>query len=152
MFRNLFGKKAAEPIENPAGESADMKSLRTALNSMSANLFVVIRIPFEETSELQRQLLAAFAFGMSFAVGKIEKLTPPEVYALAIIMLMGTFRYSAEQATAFAQELIESASGRGNPTIRTVIHRGIDGHRQWHSGERAGLQDNIESVFKALGA
>jgi len=95
MFRNLFGKKAAEPIENPAGESADMKSLRTALNSMSANLFVVIRIPFEETSELQRQLLAAFAFGMSFAVGKIENLPPPDVFALAIIMLLGTFLYSA---------------------------------------------------------
>jgi hypothetical protein len=131
---------------------ADMKSLRAALNSMGSDLFIAIDIPFEETSELQRQLLGAFAFGMSFAIGQIEKLTPPEVHALAIALLMDAFRYSDHQATAFAHDLIESASGRGNSTTRAVIHRGIDGHRQWNSGDHAGLRDNIESIFSALGA
>ena len=131
---------------------ADMKTMRSTLVDMSADLFASIGIPFEETTELQRQLLASFAFGTTFAIGQIERLTPAEVLALSIAMLMDAFRYSAEQAGTFSTHLIESASGRGNPTIQMVIHRGIDGHYQWNSGRAAELGENIKSVFQAVGA
>jgi hypothetical protein len=119
---------------------------------MSADLFAVIEIPFSETTELQRQLLASFAFGMTFAVGKIEKLSPFEVHALSITMLIDSFKYSEEQASAFSQHLIECASGSGNSTIQAVIHRGIDGHRQWQLEEQSTLRENIQSIFQAVGA
>jgi hypothetical protein len=130
---------------------ADMKTLRSTLVEMSADLLACTGIPFEETTELQRQLLASFAFGMIFAIGQIERLTPAEVHALSITMLTDAFGYSAEQAGAFSTHLIESASGTGNPTIQMVIHRGIDGHHQWSCGRAADLGENIKSVFQALG-
>ena len=89
---------------------------------------------------------------MTFVIGQIEHLTPPEVHALSITMLMDVFKYSGQQAAAFSSDLIESASGRGNPTIQAIIHRGIDGHRQWSSGQTAELSKNVKSVFQAVGA
>ncbi len=103
----------------------DLKPLRAAVDSMSADLFSVIGIPFENTPELQRQLLAAFAFGMAFAAGKSEGLSPSEVHALSITMLIDSFKYSEEQAGAFAQHLIESASGAGNPAFQGMRYSGL---------------------------
>jgi Immunity protein 48 len=131
---------------------ADMKVLRSSLASMCDDLIASAGVPFESTTELQRQLLASFAFGMTFAIGQIEHLTPPEVHALSISMLMDAFKYSAQQAGAFSSHLIECASGRSNPTIQAIIHRGIEGHRQWSSGQTAELSKNVKSVFQAIGA
>ena len=131
---------------------ADMKELRSSLTKMCADLFASVGVPFESTTELQRQVLASFAFGMTFAVGQIEHLTPPQVHALSIAMLVDAFNYSAEQAGAFSSNLIESASGSGNQTIQAIIHRGIDGHLQWSTGQTAELRENINSVLQAVGA
>ena len=131
---------------------ADMKALRSSVANMCADLVASVGIPFESTTELQRQVLASFAFGMTFAIGQTEHLTPPEVHALSITMLMDAFKYSAEQAGAFSSRLIESAGGRGNPTIHAIIHRGIEGHRQWSSGETAEFSKNINSVLQDVGA
>ena len=131
---------------------ADMKVLRSAVASMCDDLVASGGVPFESTTELQRQMLASFAFGMTFVIGQIEHLTPPEVHALSITMLMDAFKYSGQQAAAFSSQLIESASGKGNQTIQAIIHRGIDGHRQWSSGQTAELSKNVKSVFQAVGA
>jgi Immunity protein 48 len=128
---------------------ADMKELRSSLINMCTDLFASVGVPFESTTELQRQVLASFAFGMTFAVGQIEHLTPPQVHALSIAMLVDGFKYSSEQAGAFSSHLIESAGGRGNSTIQAIIHRGIDGHRQWSSGQTAEFSENINAVLQA---
>src|SRR5262249_10936966 len=119
-----------------------MKELHSSLIKMCADLFASVGVPFESTTELQRQVLASFAFG------QIEHLTPPQVHALSIAMLVDAFKYSAEQAGAFSSGLIESASGRGNQTIQAIIHHGIDGHLQWSSGQTAELRENINSVLQ----
>ena len=131
---------------------ADMKILRSSLVNMCADLITSVGIPFESTTELQRQVLASFAFGMTFAMGQIEHLTPPEVHALSITMLIDAFKYSPQQAGTFSSHLIESAGGRGNPTIQAIIHRGIDGHRQWSSSQTVELGENINSVLQTVGA
>ena len=129
---------------------ADLKALRSSLDEMCDDLVASAGVPFEGTTELQRQVLASFAFGMTFAIGQIERLTPPEVHALSITMLIDAFKYSAQQAGAFSSHLIECASGRGNPTIQAVIHRGIDGHRQWSSDRTTEFSENIKSVLQTV--
>src|SRR5262245_52233901 len=104
----------------------DLKNTRAEIAVMASDLFDAIGIPFEKTTELQRQVLSAFAFGMVFAVGQIERLSPPEVHALATAMLMDVYKYSDHQAVAFGNELIDAAGGRGNRTMNAIIHRGID--------------------------
>jgi hypothetical protein len=131
---------------------ADLKALRAQSAEMGRELCSVLSTPFEETTELQRQLLACFAFGMLFATGCLNKLTPPDLHALSICLLMDVFNYSQDQAADFAENLIASASGRGNPTINAVIHRGIDGHRQWEAGRMSELKSNLQDIFKTIGA
>jgi hypothetical protein len=127
--------------------------IRREIGDMADELFQVVEIPFEETSELQRQILATFAFGMIFAVGQIKKLTPPEVHALAMTCLMDVFKYADHQAVAFAEDLIAAASSRDvNDTHNAIIHRGIDGHYQWQERKVDELRENIEGIFRALGA
>ena len=84
---------------------ADMKVLRSAVASMCDDLVASGGVPFESTTELQRQMLASFAFGMTFVIGQIEHLTPPEVHALSITMLMDVFKFSGQQAAAFSSHL-----------------------------------------------
>ena len=129
-----------------------LKALRGQSAQMVGELFAIVGIPFEKTTELQRQLLAAFSFGMLFAVGQCNKLAASEIHALSISLLMDVFQYSDRQATAFAEDLIESASGRGNSTTNAVIHRGIDGHRQWEAGLKSDLKSNVEDIFRVVGA
>lgn len=120
---------------------------------MASDLFAVVGIPFEQTSELQRQILGSFAFGMIFAIGQAKGLSPPEVQALAISCLIDVFKYSDHQAGAFSADLITHASNSDpNDTHKAIIHRGIDGHDQWQRKQTAQLRANIEGIFEALGA
>jgi hypothetical protein len=49
-----------------------LATIRQEVAAMTGGLFGIIAVPFEENSELQRQVLAAFAFGMIFAAGKLK--------------------------------------------------------------------------------
>jgi hypothetical protein len=127
--------------------------VRREIADMADQLFDVVGIPFEQTSELQRQLLAVFAFGMIFAIGQLGRLTAPEVHALVLCCLMDVFRYADHQAAAFAEELIAAASHQNHhSTKNAIIHRGIDGHRQWQQGQTDNLRANIAEIFRAVGA
>lgn len=77
---------------------------------MAGGLFGLVGVPFADTSELQRQVIAAFSFGMVFAVGQAKQLSPPDVHALVFACLMDVFNYSAAQAGDFSALLIEAAS------------------------------------------
>ena len=132
---------------------AHLAAVRTEINTMANDLFGVIGIPFQQTSELQRQVLATFAFGMIFAAGNLKRLGPPEVHALAIACLMDVFKYADHQAMAFSKDLISAASANSrNPTTTSIIHRGIDGHRQWQQKNLDDLRANVEGIFRTLGA
>ncbi len=120
---------------------------------MASDLFGVVGIPFERTTELQRQILASFAFGMVFAVGQTNRLSPPEVHALAISCLMDVFKYADHQAVAFSSDLIaHTSSNDPDDTHQAIIHRGIDGHQLWQEKQTEQLRANIDGIFNALGA
>ncbi|GLQ30009.1 Imm48 family immunity protein [Litoribrevibacter albus] len=129
----------------------DLEGNREQNANMVSSIFPVIGIKFEETSELQRQLLAAFAFGMVYADGQIKGLPPAEVHGLAISMLQDAFNYSPEQAGEFSSLLIEAASDKSvHSVINAVIHRGIKGHYQWEQKQSSLLKENIEEIFKEV--
>lgn len=131
----------------------DLVPIRHEVAAMAGELFEVAGVPFEQTSELQRQILATFAFGMIFAMAQIRRLPPADVHALAICCLMDVFKYADHQAGEFSADLISNASSRDpNDTHRAIIHRGIDGHYQWQQKQTDQLHANIDSIFRALGA
>jgi hypothetical protein len=66
---------------------------------------------------------------------------------------MDVFKYADHQAAAFSNNLISMASVNSlNPTSTSIIHRGIDGHRQWQQKNPDELRANIEGIFRTLGA
>ncbi|MGF1723162.1 Imm48 family immunity protein [Photobacterium nomapromontoriensis] len=127
---------------------SDLSGNREQNANMINSIFSVIDIKLEETSELQRQLLATFAFGMVYADGKIKGLSPVEVHGLVISMLQSVFNYSADQSGEFSSLLIKSASDKSvHSIIHAVIHRGIKGHYQWKKKHCYLLKENIEEIF-----
>lgn len=129
----------------------DLKVIRKENDRIFNHLFDIIEIPFENTTELQRQVLATFSFGMLNAIANINKLTPPDVHALTIIMLEETFKYSKDQSVAFADDLIKAVACKDpNNTHKAIIHRGIDGHYQYINGQLDKVKENILNIFEIL--
>jgi hypothetical protein len=129
--------------------ATDLAVVRSECAKMTEHLFVVAELPFSKTSELQRQLLACFSFGMIYAEGQTLKLTPPEVHSLVICCLIDTFKYSDAQAAAFSEHLIQCASNsKLNATMTAIIHRGIDGHYQHLNKNLVQLKQNLDGVLR----
>lgn len=128
--------------------------VRAAIATMVSDVFVVIGVPFDQTSEPQRQVLAAFACGMIFAEGRVRELRPPEVHALVIACFTDVFRYSDQQAVSFSANLISAASShsRTPSTTSAIIHLGVDGHRQWQQKKTDELRTNLREVLRTVDA
>jgi hypothetical protein len=124
---------------------------RQQVTAYGTELFRVCGIEFAKTSEMQRQVSGAFLFGVAYAHGRVHQLAPPDVHALVISLLMDVLRYSAEQAGAFSSRLVQATSAGPNDTMKAIIHRGIDGHRQLTSGEHDALRQNLLGIFQTLG-
>jgi hypothetical protein len=133
--------------------ATDLKALRAETKAMAEHLFEVAGIPFAETSELERQVIAAFAFGMVYASGRRNKLSPPQVHGLVLLCLGDAFGYADHQAAAFAEDLIAASSDKAHhATMNAIIHRGIDGHMHWERGDEDLLSRNLNDVLLTVGA
>ncbi len=124
-----------------------MKDHQEVIHSFSETLFGSIAKLFEETSELERKILATFAFGATYAQGILNGMSPPEVHELAISNLVCDFNYSPEQAHAFSEHLIQVSQSKDiHPTMHAIVHRGIDGHSQFIKGDLEGLKANLGEI------
>ena len=124
---------------------------RKQVAGYGADLFRICGIEFAKTTEMQRQISGAFLFGVTFVHGKIAGLTPPDIQALSITMLVDVLGYSAAQAGAFSTRLVQATTAGPDDTMKAIIHRGIDGHRQLTGGEHDGLRQNLLGIFRQLG-
>ncbi|MGG1442445.1 Imm48 family immunity protein [Brevibacillus laterosporus] len=105
---------------------------------------------FEETTELERQVIAAFCFGAINVIVQRDDLSQPQAHALTITLLINVFKYSENQAVSFADDLIKATSKEHYPVMNTIIHRGIDGHYQYINNMDVELKKNITDVIKAI--
>jgi hypothetical protein len=126
-----------------------LATLRLQIRQMISDVLGAIGEP-EETTELRRQVLSTFAFGMVFAAGMGQGLEPAQVHALVVGALEDSFGYNADQAVTFSEALIDAISGESRPTSNAIIHRGIEGYRQWSERELDELRANIAEIFAVL--
>ncbi|ENU80309.1 hypothetical protein F975_02065 [Acinetobacter sp. ANC 3789] len=107
-----------------------------------------ISIVLSNTTELERQLLASFVFGVIYAGGRERGLNPSEIHALSILSLQDFFQYSPEQAYDFTGLLIEAASNKEeHKVMNAIIHCGIRGYDQWKIEDYPSLKKDIETIF-----
>ena len=99
-------------------------------------------------SEEERQIAASFIFGVINAFAIENKMTPPQVHAVTLKILISNFFYSAEQAASFAQILIDATKQGRSPPMFYIIHKGIDGYYQYKSDELEQLKSNYDEVLR----
>ncbi len=86
---------------------------------------------FEEISELERQVLAVYCFGVSEGVrqGKYENISNNDVERGIIDLFEQVFKYSRKQSQDFFELIVDSLqSDNGENTYSIIIHRGLDGY------------------------
>ena len=121
------------------------------LEQMVDQVCKLIGTPLPETTELQRQVLAAFGFGAVYSITHRDQLVEPQAHALSIRMLIKPFNYSEQQAVDFADDLIRVASNEEvHPVMNTIIHRGINGHVQFAQEDYEALASNIQEILAAV--
>ena len=130
---------------------ADMAALRRNVAAMANELVKISGLEDPDHPTVQWQGLATFIYGMVFAVGQTERLSPPEVQALVIGFLRDAFGYSPEESAEYSSYFIKISMNKEKyPSDNAMIHRGIDGHRQWQQGDMEGLRANIGGIIKAI--
>ncbi|GAA0086306.1 hypothetical protein UT300007_27450 [Clostridium sp. CTA-7] len=117
---------------------------------MADDLFKILEINLEETSEVERQIISAFAFGMINAYAMEEKVEPATVHGVTIGILINEFKYSEKQASEFTQTLINSTNREYHPTMYTIIHRGIQAYYDYKNAKEKEVYDNLTYIIDTI--
>ena len=120
---------------------------RSDLNRMASVLLQVADVEFDQASQLEQALVGTFFFGMLNAYGMLNRLSPPDVQALAILVFQDSLHYSATAAIEAVQHCIDATSPSHHETMNAILHRGIDGHAQYERLDLKGLGANVNSVL-----
>lgn len=83
-------------------------------------------IDFDE--DLDRQLAAAYIFGMLNGKAHEESIPPTDVQALMIRIGIDKLRYPTETAYQMTQFMIDATDREFHPTVNAIIHRGIEAY------------------------
>jgi hypothetical protein len=119
--------------------------------AMARAVWDALGIQPDSCTDLQREIVGAFVFGMLSADGMIALLPQPVVHATAVTLLREEVGYSPDSAARFAEELIRVASDpKYHDTLYAILHRGVDGHAQWRSGNLTDLQANLRNVCEIV--
>lgn len=127
-----------------------IEKVEEEISKIVNELFNLIEVEFENTTELERQVVAAFCFGMINAMAVTESLSQAQTHASTIAMLIKNFRYSDHQAVDFTQELINATKKEFHPVMNQIIHRGIDGHYKYVNNQKNELKLNLINVINIV--
>ncbi len=108
-----------------------------------------MEISFEEITELERQILATYLFGMFDGIRQNNSIdiTPNQMAINISDILVSVFKYSKNQAESFVDEMIDSLQSN-NPqnTSYAIIHRGLEGYYTWGNSKDKVIKDIIQIV------
>lgn len=108
---------------------------------------------FEAISELERQILSVYFFGMSDALrqSKAVSNSPDEIALTIINTLVSVFRYSQEQADQFFYGMIDALQSKdAQNTQYVIIHRGVDGYFAWEKGDKINVIKDVCQIINVL--
>jgi hypothetical protein len=114
---------------------------------MARGLLAITGIDFDRSDKLTQALVGTFLFGMLSAHAMASKSTPAEANEDAIVVFQDALQYTPEAAQEGVQNCIEATRPGVHDTMNAILHRGIDGHQQYASGDLNGLRENLQSVL-----
>ena len=110
-------------------------------------------IPFENISELERQILAVYFFGMSDGLRQdlATNSNVNEIANIIINIMIKDFKYSKEQAEQFFDKMINNLqSNNPNNTHYAIIHNGLDGYFKWQKNNKNEVINDICKIIDIL--
>jgi hypothetical protein len=100
--------------------------------------------------ELDRELAAAYIFGMLNGTAQKEYLTPEEVQALMVRIGIDKLTYSEEVAYQMTQFVIDATDEEFHPTVNAIIHRGLEGYFLYSDQEFDALSEDFNEVVQVV--
>jgi hypothetical protein len=97
--------------------------------------------------ELEKQVFAAYIFGMINGLGIENKVSPVDVHAEMIKILIDKFESSSDYAAQCAQFLIDSTDRSFHPTMFSIIHRGMDAYFMYQEKNSDKISDDFKSIL-----
>ena len=100
--------------------------------------------------ELDRQLAAAYIFGMVNGTAQKESLTPEDVQDLMVCIGIDKPMYSEEAAYEMTQFVIDATDEEFHPTVNAIIHRGLEGYFLYSEQEFDALSEDFSEVVQVV--
>ena len=100
--------------------------------------------------ELDRELAAAYIFGMLNGTAQKESLTPEDVQALMVHIGIDKLTYSEEVAYQMTQFVIDATDEEFHPTVNAIIHRGLEGYFLYSDQEFDALSEDFDEVVQVV--
>lgn len=120
------------------------------VSEMVAAIFNMLDIHTEELTELERQIISAFSFGMINGAAMEEGADPMTVQGTMAGVLIRQFGYSEKQAVDFMQQLIESTNREFHPTMYAIIHRGLEGYYDYRDQQYSLVHENLTDIIDTI--
>lgn len=108
-----------------------------------------VKVPFKQTTELERQVLAIYLFGMFDGLRQDKKvqIVPEQIVSDISNVLVNIFNYSNTQAETFVNEMIINLQSNNlQNTYYAIIHRGLDGYYAWNNSKDKVIEDIIKVI------
>lgn len=100
--------------------------------------------------ELDRELAAAYIFGMLNGTAQKESLTPEDVQDLMVHIGIDKLTYSEEVAYQMTQFVIDATDEEFHPTVNAIIHRGLEGYFLYSDQEFDALSEDFNEVVQVV--
>jgi hypothetical protein len=125
----------------------DLERHLTEVSVMCGKLLQVAGVDFDRAPQLEQALVGTFYFGMLQTHGMLHQLSPADIREIALAAYKEQLHYTDDAAAQAVQECINATEPTYHPGMNAILHRGIDGHRQYVTGDFDGLSTNIRSVL-----
>lgn len=124
------------------------ESIVNEVMEMVDTFLSLVTIDLED--ELDRELAAAYIFGMLNGTAQKESLTPEDVQALMVHIGIDKLTYSEEVAYQMTQFVIDATDEEFHPTVNAIIHRGLDGYFLYADKEFDALSEDFDEVVQVV--
>ena len=107
---------------------------------------------FDNLSELERQVICNYSFGIINGINMVNYNLSPEQVAFSIKKILTTiFAYSDDQSDSFTEKMISDILSKNyNNTTNVIIHRGLESYLNNKYNESLHVQD-LEKIIENIG-
>lgn len=100
--------------------------------------------------DLDRQLAAAYIFGMLNGKAQKDSISPENVQALVIRIGIEKLQYTPEVAFEMTQFVINATDREFHPTVNAIIHRGLEGYFLYSDCQFKVLADDFKEIVQVV--